>query len=71
MSAESPIVSHVANQAYREHVDEMTCEYPGCKRWKVGDGSAHCPDHYGSKAWIPSDGKTPKIFENIERGGTT
>lgn len=45
MIDEAPIVSHVANQAYREHVDEMTCEYPGCKRWKVGDGSEFCQEH--------------------------
>ncbi len=67
MRDESPIVSHVANRAYREHVDEMTCKAPGCKRWKVGDGSAHCTDHCGAKAWIVNDGKAPRMFENIER----
>lgn len=45
MSDESPIVSHVASREYREHVDEMTCKQPGCKRWKVGYDSEFCPEH--------------------------
>lgn len=40
-----PIVSHVANQAYRDHVDEMTCKADGCGRWRTDDRTPFCTDH--------------------------
>lgn len=45
MSDDTPIVSHVANQAYREHIDEMTCSFPGCKRWRVDERTKGCMEH--------------------------
>ena len=47
MSDDSPIVSHVANRAYREHVDEMTCVAKSCKRWRVDGKTKFCSDHGG------------------------
>ena len=56
MSDESPIVSHVATQAYREHVDEMTCKEPGCKRWRIDEWRDRCQEHSPKAICIPQPG---------------
>lgn len=52
-----PIVSHVASKEYRDHVDDMTCKHPGCKRWRLDERSEFCGKHKlikieGMRDWL-------------------
>lgn len=70
---DAPIVSHVASPEYRENIDEMTCAWPKCKRWRVDGTTKYCEHHRWLKgavatkreenaalaAWLPI-GSAPK-----------
>jgi hypothetical protein len=36
------------DRIYQRNVDRnMTCKFPGCKRWRVDGTTKYCPDHAG------------------------